>query len=164
MARPTTWRRSWNLDQGAVGAAEHLALVVVQPGETLGGVWWTYKMHSGPFSSTSYPPAQSTTIVGMQLKPDSELPLDPLIDAQGEWLWWEPVTWFTTGSASTDLNWLHEAWGPRTDRKMEALRKAPTSENAVLTVSMRTDQQDAGANFVNGIRIQVAVSALIILP
>lgn len=164
MARPTEWRRSWNLTQGIDGTSSNMALLGLEAGETLGAVWWTYKAVAGPFDSTTYVPAQSLTMVGLQLYPETGGPLDPLVDAQSEgWLWWEMLTWETTSSASTDLIWLHYAKGPRGNGKAEGMRKADPA-GSVLAVSMRTDAQDATAAFVDAIRLEVAVSALVILP
>lgn len=132
MARPTTWRRSWNLTQGIAGTSSVMDLLIVQPGETLGGTWWTYKAHAGPFASTAYEPDQSTTFMGLILRQDGDPIPDPLVDLGADWLWWEPVTWQTTASASTDLIWLHYAWGPRTERKAESQRRALRARTASL--------------------------------
>lgn len=139
-------------------------LLVVQPGETLGGVWWTYQVHAGPFASTIYEPDQSTTIMGLILRQSGDPLPDPLADLGADWLWWEPVTWNTAHAASVELSWLHWAWGPRAERKAETMRKAPVGANSLLSVITRTDAQAASAAFVNTQRFQVAASALIILP
>lgn len=147
-----------------MGSNRSMDFLVVQPGETLGGLWFTYQAHAGAFSNVSYPAADSLTLIGIELRSDQDLPLDPLINASGDWLWWEPITWQTTQAASTEFNATHYAFGPRTERKIQAQRKAPATTNALLTASFRTDQSNASADFVNAIRVEVAVSALIILP
>lgn len=139
-------------------------LLIIQPGETLGGTWWTYRVHSGPWQTTSYVPEQSTTFMGLILRQDGDPLPDPLVDLDADWLWWEPVAWNTAASASTDLNWFYWSWGPRAERKAETMRKAPPGANSVLSVVTRTDEQNATASFTNSLRFNVAASALVILP
>jgi hypothetical protein len=102
--------------------------------------------------------------MGLILRQDGDPIPDPLVDLGADWLWWEPVTWQTTASASTDLIWLHYAWGPRTERKAESQRRAPAGANSILSVITRTDAQGATSAFVDAQRFEVAASALIILP
>lgn len=139
-------------------------LLVIQPGETLGGTWWTYRAHSGIWQTTNYEPADSTTFVGLILRQDGDPVPDPILDLGADWLWWEPIAWSVAASASTDLNWLYWSWGPRAERKAETMRKAPAGANSLLSVISRTDEQSASGTFANSLRLQVAASALVILP
>ncbi len=139
-------------------------LLIVQPGETLGGVWWTYTAYHGPIAAGIYRPQDSMTFIGMTLRQVGQPIPDPLVNASGDWLWWEPMAWQTAAAGSTDYVWLYQAWGPREARKVESMRKAPAGADSSLSVHIRTDDASASDAFVNECHYQVAVSALIILP
>lgn len=141
-----------------------MGLVVIQPGETLGGCWWGWRAYSEPVSAVVWRPRSATTIVGLALLSDSEPTPSPLADSGYDWLWWEPMHWDTAMSASTDINWFFSSWGPKVNRKVEGMRKGHPSENSTLTVIMETDEADSSSGFVNDSRYQVHASALVILP
>ena len=91
MARPTTWRRSFNV-AGFTDQLGTLDLVVVQPNETLGGVWWQYSLRSiGNVPSNPTPPLDNVVpVVGLILvdsasgttTPVTSLDVGDVIDTQ----------------------------------------------------------------------------------
>lgn len=164
MARPTTWRRSWNLTTGLYDGVSVMDLLVIQPGETLGGTWWTYRATSGPWAATSYLPQSSTTFMGLILRDDAAPTPDPRADSGADWLWWETVNWDVTSSASTEIYWLYYAWGPRAERKAEGMRKNDTAGNLLLSVITANDPQDGDASFITNTKFTCSASAVVILP
>lgn len=165
MARPTTWRRSWGTTVGLSGSTSIIDLLVVQPGETLSGVWWTYRLWEGPLAANVYRPRSSTTIVALGLVQDGDPNPSPLADGSTfDWLWWEPVQWDNSFTSAADNLWMFTAAGPKIHRKAETARRAPAGANSTLSVFMQTDEADSSAGFVNDLNLQVAASALIILP
>lgn len=139
-------------------------LVVLQPGETLGGCWWTYSAYHGPIAAGIFRPRSSVTLVGLALVEEGEVTPDPRFTTSDDWLWWEALQWETAAAGSTDYVWLYQAWGPRVHRKVESMRKVSGTTNATLKVVVATDEFDASAAFVNETWYQASVSALVILP
>lgn len=165
MARPTEWRQSFNY--GPVLGTEneaHLDLLVVQPGETLGAVWWTYQLQAGLFQGVDFPPGDTTTVVGLELVDPSAPPNNPLNPATTGWLWWEQAIWDLAQSASTDINWMCLSHGPQQDQKSKAMRKNDTTANHLLRVSIGVDQSGSTTNFAPNVFANVSCRALIILP
>lgn len=139
-------------------------LLVIQPGETLGGCWWNYRAYSGPIAAGIYRPRSATTIVGLALIPDGTPLPSPLADTTYDWLWWEVMIWETAAAGSTDYVWLYQSWGPKIHRKVETMRKGDPTVNSTLSVIVETDEADGSSGFVNDSRYQCNASALVILP
>lgn len=138
-------------------------LLLVQPGETLGGVWWTYRAFHGPIAAGIFRPRNSTTIIGLALVQDGEPTPHPLVNLDYSWLWWEEMHWDTAAAGSTEYVWLYTSWGPKIHRKVESMRKSIGPGNATLRAVVACDDADASNAFVNESFYQVSCSALVIL-
>src|SRR5690242_13101383 len=63
MARPTTWRRSFNVG-GFLAPEGSMDLLTVQPNETLGATWWQYSLRSiGNVTTNDEPPLSNAVVV-----------------------------------------------------------------------------------------------------
>lgn len=139
-------------------------LLLLQPGETLGGVWWNYTAFHGPIAAGIYRPQNSVTIMGLALVQDGEATPHPLATTTYDWLWWEEVVWQTAAAGSTEYVWLYQAWGPKANRKAEGMRKVAGPGNATLKAVVATDDAAASDAFVNETFYTCSASALVILP
>ena len=165
MARPTTWRRSFNyggfhLDQ------ESLDLLTVSPGETLGATWWQYSLRSigNPASNTNPPLDNAVTVAGLILVEAESDPVYPLFDPFGPWLWWEMVTFdHVLVNPIINFAYLNVSNTGGTQRKIQAMRKNDTSNDMTLRFAYQAFPGSATAPEV-AFASQVACSALIILP
>lgn len=164
MARPTTWRRSFNReaflqDQGS------LDLLAVQPGETLGATWWSYAMTSlgTGATTTSVPMEGALPVVGLILQPESAAAARPLNDPSAEWLWWEQAVFAHVLYDANQGAYVNYAITGANQRKAEGMRRNDLSEDMVLRVCWQTWAGSGGADEV-GFSVRVAASALVILP
>lgn len=164
MARPTTWRRSFNIG-GFTDPTASVDLLVVQPGETLGGVWWQYSLRSiGNVPQNVQPPLDNIVpVVGLILVEDGSPQVTPLSGITADWLWWEMVTFNHLLTNNIDFAYMNWSTSGGEQRKAQGMRKNTGSTNQVLRVAYETfepaaPQPQAAFSF------QVACSALIILP
>lgn len=165
MARPTTWRRSFNyggfhLDQ------ESLDLLTVSPGETLGATWWQYSLRSigAPLANDNPPMDNAIVVAGLILVEAGSDPVYPLFAPFGPWLWWEMVTFdHVLVNPIINFAYLNVSNTGGTQRKIQAMRKNDTSNDMTLRFAYQAFPGSATAAEV-AFASQVACSALIILP
>lgn len=164
MARPTTWRRSFNVG-GFLAPEGFVDLLTVQPGETLGGTWWQYSLRSiGNVTSNNEPPlSNAVTVVGLVLADDGQDPAMPLAQPFAPWLWWEMATYDHLLVNNIDFAYMNSSNTGGTQRKVQAMRKNEGTVNQVLWACWQTFQGSAELAEVS-FSFEVACSALIILP
>lgn len=166
MARPTVWRRSFNVTIGvAQGTGGSLDLLTVQPGETLGGVWWSYTMKSlgnAPQTTTS-PLQDSVSVMGLILQPEQDVPANPLATPGGPWLWWEQVGFEHVLYDPNQGAWFNYARSGIDQRKAKGMRRNEGSGNELLRVCWETYVNSAGTQETQ-FAVTASASALIILP
>lgn len=165
MARPTTWRRSFNFG-GFHQDQESLDLLTVSPGETLGATWWQYSLRSigNPAANTNPPLDNAVTVAGLILVEAESDPVYPLFDPFGPWLWWEMVTFdHVLVNPIIEFAYLNASNTGGTQRKIQAMRKNDTGNDMTLRFAYQTFPGSATASEV-AFSAQVACSSLIILP
>ena len=164
MARPTTWRRSFNVG-GFLSPEGAVDLLTVQPGETLGGTWWQYSLRSiGNVTSNTEPPlSNAVTVVGLVLADDGQDPAMPLAQPFAPWLWWEMATYDHLLVNMIDFAYMNSSNTGGTQRKVQAMRKNEGTVGQVLWACWQTFQGSAEPAEV-AFSFEVACSALIILP
>lgn len=164
MARPTTWRRSFDRTP-AFGPDGFRDLVAVQPGETLGGVWWSYSLKSvANVPANAVPPLGDAIVAaGLILRdPGVAAPL-PLSDAQDDWLWWEQVGFDSAPVNTIDFAYSNVSTSGRDQRKAKGMRRNDTAGILVLGIGFETSRGAATVAETDFL-MTCAVSALIILP
>ena len=159
------WRRSWNVSSGA-SPTNSLDLLALQPGETLDAVWWSYEMHSlGNAGTTTAPPlAESLTLMGLILQPESEAVAEPFPSMNGPWLWLEQAGFDHVSYAPNQGAWLNYATTGRSQRKAKGRRIADPSELSWLRVSWQTYQGPIAGADETSFYVTCAVSAAVLLP
>lgn len=164
MARPTTWRRGYG-STSFYGPSGTLDLALVQPGETLGGVWWQYQLRSvgGVAQNINTPLGNTICMVGLRLDPESVTPPSPLSDPLGDWLWWELATWDHLIVNTIDFAYVHWSNSGNNQRKAQGMRKVDGVENEILRVCWDTIPGDATAA-ETAFSVTAAASAVVILP
>lgn len=164
MARPTTWRRSFDQAAGFVESG-HLDLVGIAPGETLGATWWSYSLKSiGAVLANNLPPLANQTVLAGLILRDPALPVpSPTADAQADWLWWEEVGFDSILVNNIDFVYTNISTSGRDQRKIQAMRRNDTAGVLVLTACWATGGGSAGTG-ETAFRVNTAVSALVILP
>lgn len=167
MARPTTWRRSFNVGPVPGFRADGIAsrdLLTIQPGETLGGTWWQYQFSviSAPNATTTVPMDSTVTNIGLIVQPAGEPDVFPLSNPGAEWLWLEKVAWSHT-FVSTTGEFVNTSISGVQQQKAQAMRKNDTVDNMTLKVAYETFAGEAAAPEIE-YAFAVSVQALIILP
>ena len=164
MARPTTWRRSFNV-AGFTDQLGTLDLVVVQPNETLGGVWWQYSLRSiGNVPTNAQPPLDNVVpIVGLILVDSDSGQVTPLTNLTADWLWWEMATFNHTLVNNIDFAYMNASNTGGDQRKAKGMRKNDSGVNMTLKAAFET-YDPVGGQAQAAFSFQVACSALIILP
>ena len=164
MARPTEWRRGFDRDPG-FGSVGFRDLVALQPGETLGGAWWSYSLKSvaNVPANTLSPLGDAIVCAGLALHPVGVAPPVPLQDANDDWLWWEQVGFDSTLVNNIDFAYSNVSTSGRDQRKAKGMRKNDTEGLLVLGIGWEASQGSAGAAELD-FQMTCAVSALIILP
>lgn len=164
MARPTTWRRSFNAN-AFTQPDGNLDLLSVQPGETLGGTWWSYTMKSlgtAP-TATQVPLEGAVVVVGLALQPESETPWQPFFQPAESWLWWEQVGFDHELYDANQGAWMNSSTSGTSQRKAEGMRRNDGAENMTLRVCWQTFAGSATAD-ETAFSVGCAVSALVLLP
>lgn len=140
-------------------------MLIVQPGETLGGVWWQYSLRSiGSVPTNGTKPLDNVVpVVGLILVDSESGQVTPLANLSADWLWWEMATFDHLLVNNIDfayMNWSNSG-GPQ--RKAQGMRKNDTGFNMTLKIcweaysGVSNDEQ-------NQYNVVGACSALIILP
>ena len=164
MARPTTWRRSFNVG-GFIDQLGSLDLVVVQPNETLGGVWWQYSLRSiGNVPSNATPPLDNVVpIVGLILVDSESGQVTPLTNLTADWLWWEMATFDHVLVNNVDFAYMNYSNTGGDQRKAQGMRRNDTGANMTLKACFEV-YDPVGGQAQAGFSFQAACSALIIEP
>lgn len=164
MARPTTWRRSFNVG-GFTDQLGTLDLVVVQPNETLGGVWWQYSLRSiGNVPSNLTPPLDNVVpIVGLILVDSESGQVTPLTNITADWLWWEMATFDHVLVNNIDFAYMNYSNTGGTQRKAQGMRKNDSGFNMTLKACFEV-YDPLGGQAQAAFSFQAACSALIIEP
>ena len=164
MARPTTWRRSFNIGSftDPLGSVE---LVTVQPNETLGAVWWQYSLRSiGNVPTNAQPPLDNVVpIVGLILVDSASGQVTPLTNITEDWLWWEMATFDHVLVNNIDFAYMNASNTGGDQRKAKGMRKNDSGVNMTLKAAFET-YDPVGGQAQAAFSFQVACSALIILP
>lgn len=164
MARPTSWRRSFNV-AGFTDQLGTLDLVVVQPNETLGGVWWQYSLRSiGNVPSNNQPPLDNVVpIVGLILVDSASGQVTPLANLTADWLWWEMATFDHVMVNNIDFAYMNYSNTGGTQRKAQGMRKNDSGVNMTLKACFEV-YDPVGSQAQAAFSFQAACSALIIEP
>lgn len=164
MARPTAWRRSFNV-AGFTDPLASVDLVVVQPGETLGAVWWQYSLRSiGNVPANEQPPLDNVVpVVGIILVDADSGQVTPLANITEDWLWWEMATFDHTLVNNIDFAYMNASNTGGTQRKAKGMRRNDSGSNMVLKAAFET-YDPIGSQAQAAFSFQAACSALIILP
>ena len=164
MARPTTWRRSFNV-AGFTDPLASVDLLVVQPGETLGAVWWQYSLRSiGNVPTNAQPPLDNVVpIVGLILVDSASGQVTPLANLTADWLWWEMATFDHVMVNNIDFAYMNASNPGGDQRKAKGMRKNDSGVNMTLKAAFET-YDPVGGQAQAAFSFQVACSALIILP
>ena len=164
MARPTTWRRSFNV-AGFTDQLGTLDLVVVQPNETLGGVWWQYSLRSiGNVPTNAQPPLDNVVpIVGLILVDSASGQVTPLANLTADWLWWEMATFDHVMVNNIDFAYMNYSNTGGTQRKAQGMRKNDSGVNMTLKACFEV-YDPVGSQAQASFSFQAACSALIIEP
>ena len=164
MARPTTWRRSFNV-AGFTDPLASVDLLVVQPGETLGAVWWQYSLRSiGNVPTNAQPPLDNVVpVVGLILVDSASGQVTPLANITEDWLWWEMATFNHTLVNNIDFAYMNASNTGGDQRKAKGMRKNDSGVNMTLKAAFET-YDPVGGQAQAAFSVQVACSALIILP
>lgn len=164
MARPTTWRRSFNTSgfDSSIGSMDFL---IVQPGETLGGFWWQYSLRSiGAVPTNQTNPLDNVVpVVGMILVDSESGQVTPLANLTADWLWWEMVTFDHLLVNNIDFAYQNTSNTGGTQRKAKGMRRNDSGVNMTLKLGWETFT-NFPSEAQNNFTVQAAVSALIILP
>lgn len=164
MARPTTWRRSFDRDP-SFAASGWRDLVALQPGETLGGVWWSYSLKSVASvpANTLAPLGDAIVCAGLAVYEAGTAPPLPLQDASYDWLWWEQVGFDSVLVNNIDFAYTNISTSGRDQRKAKGMRRNDTAGLMIVGIGWETSQGSAGASEID-FQATCSVSALIILP
>ena len=164
MARPTAWRRSFNV-AGFTDPLASVDLVVVQPGETLGAVWWQYSLRSiGNVPTNAQPPLDNVVpVVGLILVDSESGQVTPLTNLTADWLWWEMATFDHLLTNNIDFAYMNSSNTGGTQRKAKGMRRNDSGSNMTLKAAFET-YDPVGGQAQAAFSFQAACSALIILP
>lgn len=164
MARPTTWRRSFNV-AGFTDPLASVDLLTVQPNETLGAVWWQYSLRSiGNVPTNAQPPLDNVVpIVGLILVDSASGQVTPLTNLTADWLWWEMATFNHTLVNNIDFAYMNASNTGGDQRKAKGMRKNDSGVDMTLKAAFET-YDPIGSQAQASFSFQVACSALIILP
>ena len=164
MARPTEWRRSFNV-AGFTDPLASVDLLTVQPNETLGAVWWQYSLRSiGNVPTNAQPPLDNVVpIVGLILVDSASGQVTPLTNITADWLWWEMATFNHTLVNNIDFAYMNASNPGGDQRKAKGMRKNDSGVNMTLKAAFET-YDPVGGQAQAAFSFQVACSALIILP
>ena len=164
MARPTTWRRSFNV-AGFTDQLGTLDLVVVQPNETLGGVWWQYSLRSiGNVPTNAQPPLDNVVpIVGLILVDSASGQVTPLANLTADWLWWEMATFDHVMVNNIDFAYMNYSNTGGTQRKAQGMRKNDSGVNMTLKACFEV-YDPVGSQATASFSFQAACSARLSEP
>lgn len=140
-------------------------MLIVQPGETLGGVWWQYSLRSiGNVPTNETKPLDNVVpVVGMILVDSESGRVTPLANLTADWLWWEMATFDHLLTNNIDFAYMNYSNTGGTQRKAQGMRKNDSGANMTLKICWEA-YSGVSNDPQNQFNVTAACSALIILP